>query len=158
MFYKTQTLFIIWLMTFIGGARILAQSISSDPVSYIIEAPEIVKVGDTFTISVVFNIQPNWYVYAPIDINTARGKIPTRVVFKTSESFKKIGLLKLPDSNRFFDKYRGKDVRMSQEFQVEKNTLPDKYSIKGNLVYQTCNDDICYPPVRKTIDIEIIVN
>ena len=157
MIYKIQILVACWLLLNILSSEVEAQSISGDPVSYTIEAPESVKAGDYFTIITVFNIEPGWYIYAPIDMNTTRGKIVTKVSFKVTDGFKKTGVLELPDQSRFFDTYSGNNVRMSQKFQVEKSMLPNKQTIKANIIYQTCNDDICYPPVRKKIDIVITV-
>ena len=158
MLYKIQIVITCWFMV-MGTmySQVVARRISGDPVSYTIKYPETAKAGEKFTITTVFNIESGWYVYAPIDMNTAMGKIPTKVSFKTLDGFKKLGGLELPDEDRFFDTYRGNDVRMSQKFQVEKNMLPGKYTLKANVLYQTCNEDICYPPVTKKIDIVITV-
>ena len=157
MLQKVQMLVAYLLLSSTTSTGVLVQAISGDPVSFTIEAPEAVQVGDQFTISAVFNIETGWYVYAPIDINISQGKIPTKVSFKVPDGLKIIGELELPDQNGYFDTYSGNHVRMSQSFQVEKGMLPGKQTIIANIIYQTCNDDICYPPVRKNIEIVITV-
>ncbi|MDO5971216.1 protein-disulfide reductase DsbD family protein [Flavivirga aquimarina] len=157
MFYKTQAVIVFILLLNNVGTPMVAQSTSGDPVNYTVEAPETVKAGDEFVISTVFNIAPNWYVYAPIAMNTAQGKIPTKVSFKVPAGIKKMGTLQLPDQNVFFDTYRGQNIRMSQKFQVVKDLEAGKQTIVANIIYQTCNDETCYPPVRKKIDIAITV-
>ncbi len=39
------------------------------PVSYSVQAPDTVCAGAQFKISVIFNIQEGWHVYAPLDFN-----------------------------------------------------------------------------------------
>ncbi|WP_303318439.1 protein-disulfide reductase DsbD domain-containing protein [Flavivirga abyssicola] len=157
MFYKVKIALTYCLLVSMMSSFVMAQEASKDPVSYTIEAPEMVQVGDVFTINTVFNIQPSWYVYAPVALNTSKGKIPTKVTFKVPEGVKKINGLELPDKNRFFDTYSGKDVRMCQNFEVEKGAVSGKHTIKANIIYQTCNGDICYPPVREKVDVVIKV-
>lgn len=158
MFYKIQKVVIFWVLVSVTSFQGTTQQETKDPVSYVIKAPDTIKPGDHFTISVVFDIAPNWYVYAPIDINTTLGKIPTKISFKASEGFKKMGGLELPDDSSFFDTYSGKGISMSQTFQVEKSIQPGKQTIKAHIVYQTCNGVICYPPVNENIDIVLTVN
>ena len=89
MFYKKRIVVIFWIIVSVVGMKVLAQSASGDPVSYTMEVPKVIKIGNQFTISAVFNIEPGWYVYAPIRMNTTRGKIATKVTFKVPEGIKK---------------------------------------------------------------------
>lgn len=159
MFYKAQIVVVFILLLNTKGSQLVAQVgelvAPIDPVSYTIQAPESVKSGDVFTITTVFNVETGWYVYAPIAMNTAEGKIPTKVSFKIPDGIKKIGGLELPDKNEFFNTYRGSNIRMSQKFQVDKSVTPGKLMITARIVYQTCNDDICYPPVREKTDVAV---
>ncbi|GAA3619544.1 protein-disulfide reductase DsbD domain-containing protein [Flavivirga jejuensis] len=157
MVYKVQVIVLYGLLLSITIIGALAQETSADPVSYTMESPEIVEVGKPFSITTVFNIKPEWYVYAPIDMNISQGKIPTKVTFKVPEGIKKIEELKLPDPNSFFDMYHGNGIRMSQRFLVEKNRSQDLRVIKANIVYQACNDYICYPPVSKEVNVVITI-
>ncbi|WP_299669709.1 protein-disulfide reductase DsbD domain-containing protein [uncultured Polaribacter sp.] len=154
MFYKRQ---IGWVLGVLLSMVTSISAQSSDIVSYTVEAPKTVCIDKEFTVTTVFNIQPGWYVYAPIPINAAQGKIGTKVSFKVPVGIKKIGGLELPDKDRFFDTYSGKDVQMPQKFKVAKNTATGSYTITGHILYQTCNDIICYPPVREKVAIPIII-
>ncbi|MGJ8734857.1 MAG: protein-disulfide reductase DsbD domain-containing protein [Cellulophaga sp.] len=159
MFHKAQIKVVFWMLIgTIGIQQVIAQvNVSGDPISYTVKAPENAKTGEEFTISTVFNIEPGWYIYAPIDMNIARGKIVSKVTFKVPEGIKKIGGLELPDKMVFFDTYKGNNVVMSQKFLVDENILSGKQIIQANVVYQSCNDDICYPPVRKKIDVALTI-
>lgn len=148
-------IYLIVLLILCSFNNLLAQT-NKSLVSYSIEVPKQVIIGEQFTITVVFNIQPNWYVYAPVDFNIAQGKIPTKVTFRVPAKLKSIGSLELPDQ-KGGGIYKGNGIRMSQKFEVEKSMEAGKYIIKTNIIYQTCNDDICYPPIRESVDIEINV-
>ena len=157
MFYKAEIIVVVWLLSILALLKIDAQTVSNSPVSYSVRAPEEIKVGDMFTVDIIFSIRQGWYVYAPIEMNSTLGKIPTEATFKTPECIVLVGALILPDENEFFDRYWGNDIKMSQKFRVEKCLASSKQTIMANIVYQTCNDDICYPPVRNEINIVITV-
>ena len=156
MFHNTiKAFFTIGLLVNATG-RLMAQQ-QVQPVSYTIEAPETVEAGAVFTVSAVFDIQPNWYVYAPIPMNAAQGKIPTRISFVPHKRLRFLGDLELPDESKGYDRYSGKDVRMSQRFQVPKDMALGEQAIRATVTYQTCSNNICYPPVEEEITIEITV-
>lgn len=157
MIYKTLMAMTFWMMLSTMGSLVMAQATSGDPVSYTIDSPETVKAGEAFSITTTFSTQPGWYIYAPIDMNTAQGKIATKVSFEVLAGLKEIGGLELPNNPGFLDTYWGNDIRMSQKFQIDDNVKPGKQTIRANIIYQTCNDIICYPPVRKNTDIVITV-
>ncbi|AXP80861.1 Disulfide bond corrector protein DsbC [Mariniflexile rhizosphaerae] len=157
MIYKALMIMTCWVMVGTTGPLVMAQSTSGDPVSYTIDSPETVKAGEAFSITTTFSTQPGWYIYAPIDMNTAQGKIATNVSFEVPAGLKEIGGLELPNKPGFLDTYWGNDIRMSQKFQTCENVKPGKQTIKVNIIYQTCNDYICYPPVRKKIDVVVTV-
>ncbi|MDO5969578.1 hypothetical protein Q4Q35_07150 [Flavivirga aquimarina] len=69
MFYKVQAVIVLIVLLSTTGTPVVAQSTSGVPVSYTIETPKTVLAGDTFTITVAFNIAPSWYVYALIAMN-----------------------------------------------------------------------------------------
>ena len=154
---NTLALLIVLVFTNAGLRSVQAQENTMGLVKYQIEAPKEVQTGKEFTISAVFNVQPGWFVYAPLDTNIAQGKIPTTITFKKHEQIRKVGNLILPDITKGYHTYSGTDIRMSQKFRVPKELESGKQTIEATIVYQTCNEKICFPPVRENIDIVITV-
>lgn len=144
---------VLWVV--VTNSFISAQEKDPTYVNYSCLVPENVKVGEQFEISVVFDIQPGWYVYAPIAFNSNQGKIVTKVSFSPPEGIMVLGGLKLPDGG--FGTYSGAGIAMTQKFKVAKESTKGKYTIIANILYQTCNDEICYPPVREKIAIPVNV-
>ncbi|MBN4082924.1 hypothetical protein JYT50_00905 [bacterium AH-315-A23] len=154
-FSKRYRKIIICVMLLGGIPFVSAQEEGAALVSYIYNAPEKINAGEQFEISVVFDIQPGWYVYAPVVYNANQGKIVTKVTFKLPNGIKFLGSLELPEGG--YGTYSGTGVTMTQKFQVVKEVTKGKHIIVANIVYQTCNDYICYPPVREKEDIVITV-
>lgn len=152
LYRKYQWIILVSFLMLCSCNNLKAQ-VNKGPVRYSLEVPQQVKRGEQFIITAVFSVQPNWYIYAPIEFNTAQGKIVTKVSFRVPEKLKTIGPLELPKGA--FGVFKGNNIRMSQKFEVEKNIVAGKYLIKANIIYQTCNDEICFPPIRETVDLEI---
>lgn len=132
-----------------------AQNMEEEIVKYQVKAPTRVKKNEVFTINTLFTIEPNWYIYAPDGLNAAQGKIETKVVFNTKE-FIKEGKMKLSDptikdNHRV---YEGDSIVMVQAFNAAVKS--GRYEIRGKVIYQTCNSEICLPPV--TEEIIVIIN
>ncbi|MBN4082919.1 hypothetical protein JYT50_00880 [bacterium AH-315-A23] len=154
-FSKRYSKIIICVILLGGIPFVSAQEKGTALVTYTYNAPETVRVSEPFEISVVFDIQPGWYVYAPVVYNINQGKIATKVTFKLPYGIKFLGSLESPEEG--FGTYSGTGLTMTQKFQVGKEILKGKIVIVANIVYQTCNEYICYPPVREKINIIIDV-
>lgn len=136
------------------GSRPQAQNQKPDElVSYGFKAPDAVRIGAIFEVKTIFNIQPGWYVYAPLAFNTNQGKIVTKVTFRLPDGVEFMGSMALPKGGGAT--YRGKDVTMTQRLKITKAFPDGQVVIPANVVYQTCNDYTCYPPVREKTNIEI---
>lgn len=125
-------------------------------VSYSFKAPTTVTLGGTFEINAIFNIQPGWYVYAPLSFNINQGKIVTKVTFRLPDGVEFVGSMALPEGQTT---YKGNKVTMTQKFKISKAFPDGQVVIQANVVYQTCNEYICYPPVKekKLITIQISI-
>lgn len=147
------TIFGLALVLVLGKGN--AQDVEDGIVKYKVSPPSEVRVGSKFQIDVIFTVKPDWYIYAPNGLNAELGKIETKVVF-ISNGLPKTGVVKIPtpsikDGHKV---YEGDSIVMSQTFSA--TFKPGRYEIKGKITYQTCNSDICLPPV--TEDIVAIVN
>ncbi len=146
---------IIFLLCLSPGfiSPVWAQEESKEPVSYSIQAPDKICAGEHFKITTIFDIREGWHVYALIDGNIGMGKSVTRVSFKLPEGIKTVGPLQLPKGAI----YTGKGIQMTQKFQLAKEVPKGKLNIIVKIVYQCCNEEMCYPPVRKKVNITIEV-
>lgn len=145
---------IICAFLFIGLSPQAQNQKPDELVSYSFKAPTTVTIGDIFEINAIFNIQQGWYVYAPLSFNINQGKIVTKVTFRLPDGVEFVGSMVLPEGQTT---YTGNNVIMTQKFKIKKDFPDGKVVIPANVVYQTCNEYICYPPVKekKLITIQI---
>jgi hypothetical protein len=129
-------------------------------VQYVLEKPDIVSRGKEFDVSVLFSVQPQWYIYAPTGVNAAQGMIETQVVFILPPGLSRVGKIKLPETTfkNGHEIYEGKNIAMTQTIRVPSDLSPGIYEIKGKVIWQTCNSDICLPPISDKISMTITVN
>jgi DsbC/DsbD-like thiol-disulfide interchange protein len=137
----------------------LLQGRAPDVVHYTIQQPAEVKRGSTFEISVLFTVKPNWYIYAPTGINEAQGMIETNVVFSLPRGIVREGKMKLPDPHykNGHQVYEGDSIMISQVLKIVPGLKPGPYEIEGKVTWQTCNSDMCLPPVTDAIRVCIQV-
>ena len=120
---------------------------SEKSVTYKIDAPKELKLGQDMEIKVTFDMGEGWYIYAPTESNIAKGLILSGIKFIAPEGMK-IGEVKTPkpSNNSMADIYKGKGVIMTQRLISTKELVPGVYKIKGTVNYQACNSDYCEPP------------
>jgi hypothetical protein len=147
--YPATTVVLLLLVTAIGEAQIDEDEI----VRYRLNAPTEVQRGTSFSIDVLFTVQPDWYIYAPGGANAAQGKIETTVVFTSSPGITKAGRMDVPDPilKDGHQVYEGDSITMRQDFNVASTIKSGKYQIKGKIIYQTCNSEICLPPESEEV-------
>lgn len=147
---------LIAFLTTVFSYPSIAREDDDNPVKYSYKFSDSIQSGKQFEIKVIIDIKEGWYIYAPTDINSAQGKVGTKVTFRLPAGIKTIGKIKLPgDNNEMLGIYSGNNVIMSQKFEITKTMKTGEYSIIANLTYQSCNDNICLPPVQKEIIIPI---
>lgn len=130
-----------------------------DIVTFAIHKPGEVKHGDVVQIDVMFRVAPNWYIYAPTGSNAAQGMIETNVIFTLPKGITRSGKMKLSESvfKNGHEILEGDSIRMSQQLAVASSLKQGEYAIKGKVTWQTCNGDICLPPVTEEINAVIRV-
>lgn len=117
------------------------------PVKYKLTAPASVSAGTEFDVTVTFDIDSNWHIYAPTGNNAAQGMIETKVKYDLPEGIKAVGSLYFPEGEVLY----GKGVEMVQTLQATKGLKAGKYTIKTKIGYQACNPQLCLPPVVEKI-------
>lgn len=130
-----------------------AQEINEEIVTYKVIAPSQIKKGKLFSINVLFKVQPNWYIYAADGNNAVQGKIETKVNFTSDQGLFKLKNIQIPEAV-FKDGqsiYQGDSILISQQFNVVEHLASGRYEIKGKIIYQTCNSEICLPPITEEV-------
>jgi DsbC/DsbD-like thiol-disulfide interchange protein len=123
------------------------------PVRYTFAAPKLVSAGKEFDVKVVFDMAAGWHIYAPTGRNAANGMIETTVKFDVPEGIETVGAVLFPEGEVFY----GKGIEMVQTLQAKDGVKSGKYSIDAKVRYQTCNADMCLPPVTETVSAVIEV-
>ncbi len=164
MIYKKQhyrilmlSLFIFWIsFGSINPARAQKES-ERPPVSYTVQVPDTVMAGEQFLVSIVFDIAESWYIYAPTGNNTAQGMVETKINFELPEGITTVRKIKWPKpySKGSYEVYEGKDITISQAFVTKPRLKSGSYGIKAKVRYQTCNENMCLPPIKEKFTIKV---
>jgi len=98
------------------------------------------------------NIDPGWHVYSM----TTGGAIPTRITLKPNPAIARARIYQ-PTPRRAFDKNFGLETETFEnsvafliELELRPDAQPGNTEVAAEVRYQTCNDRLCIPPVRRT--------
>ena len=147
---KTAVLF-VWLLM-----PLLAQAQMMDPVTFTVtDAPDEVKAGERFTVSIQAQIEGDWHLYS-INNDPEAGPFPTE--FSSASSVLQIAG-EVQESEPVVEVDPNFNVELGWHTRQATFTVPMSFSAKatkaGALVvevfYQVCNDRVCLPPKTKTI-------
>lgn len=115
------------------------------------------KIGtDIFKVTLTATIDDGWYVYSQ-DL-AGKGPVPTRIKFDNNPDIVFEGkTLETGDKKEVFDQNFNTSVTKLQGKttyeQLVKLNNKGILSVKGKLLYMTCNGEMCMPP--KNIDFNI---
>lgn len=131
----------------------------AEPVSYFTDAIAPVRRGESFTASVHFVIRTPWYLYAPTGINADQGVIESSVTWLLPADIVRDGRPRLPATHfkNGFEVMSGSDEVITQKFRTLQSARVGTYQIKGRIVWQSCSDQLCLPPVADEIVLNITV-
>jgi DsbC/DsbD-like thiol-disulfide interchange protein len=127
-------------------------------VRYSIQRPDEVRQGEKFAVGVLFMVKPGWYIYAPTGANASQGMIETSVRFSLPRGIVRAGKMKVPDPHfkNGHEVYEGDSIMVSQALKIAPGLTPGQYEIKGQVTWQTCNSDLCLPPI--TAEVVILID
>ena len=123
----------------------------SGPVTVSIEAtknPDGYEVP--MVIRVKFKMDSGWYLYADTKHNRESGYVPTTIEFVSCEGAKESGKVSTPEmfNPEGVAKYQGKELLFEQVFRIGRKYFEEKNKrVDVKVTYQTCNKDMCLPPV-----------
>ncbi|MBL1411456.1 redoxin domain-containing protein [Sphingobacterium faecale] len=121
-------------------------------VNHTVSSPDQVNAGDTIAVTLTLEIQPGWYIYSSEDINSRQGMHTLQWQFQQLASgIKAVGDPAYPEPlpNGQYSVYMGKGNIITQRFIVDENIAKDKLTLRGKLIYQACDDEMCYPPMTE---------
>jgi len=126
-------------------------------VQYNVTAPAAVRASQLFDVTIHFNIEEGWHIYAPTSIDNGQGMIVTSVTFELPRLWHTMGPLELPKSTvkGLTEVYKGKDIIINQKILAPIFLKRGVYKVKCKVAFQTCNDDRCLPPQEDTIELNI---
>lgn len=150
---------IMLFFVLLAGIAMIQEQQANNIVQYTIQQPAEVRPGSAFRVDILFTIQSGWYIYAPTGANAAQGMIETNVTFSLPRGIVREGKMKLPDPHfkNGHEVYEGDSIMVSQALKIAPGLKPGPYEIEGTIIWQTCNSDICLPPVTDEIRILIDV-
>jgi hypothetical protein len=143
------------------------KSAQEGPVQYEIKAPAAMQKYKEGVLEVKLTVADGWYTYVDNAANLKTGFSPTQIKVQLPEGFETVGDLVKPTSQikAGLEVYKGSLV-FQQRFRViqsagEKQGLISgkSYPINIQIGYQTCNDQLCLPPVEEqsTVTINYII-
>jgi Disulphide bond corrector protein DsbC len=119
------------------------------------------KVGsDVFKVTITANIDEGWYVYSQ-DLSN-KGPVPTHINFDNNPQLVFEGKpIELGDKKEVFDQNFNTNITklLGKTTYTQLIKLSDKSretSVKGKLLYMTCNGEMCMPP--KNVNFNISLN
>ncbi len=123
-------------------------------------SPEQVRPGDRAELRIDCQVLPGWHVYSPDFKGTG---IPTQLKLDEGPILAE-GALKFPAPKSYRDQALGEEVRtlegtfqISQLLRVSGEAPPGKVKVSGQLLYQTCSETVCNPPVTLPVAAELEV-
>jgi Disulphide bond corrector protein DsbC len=121
-----------------------------------------VSPGKSAQVEVRFRVNPGYHVnsHTPgLDL-----LIPTTLEFKPTDKIK-AGKIAYPAGEQLALEFSPKDklsvysgdLAIQVPVMAAKDAAPGQYALKGELQYQACNDNSCFPPKNLPVEIKVVV-
>lgn len=150
---------IIPVFLFILSLPLLAQAQIPDPVTLTVtKAPDQIKTGETFSVTIQADIKGNWHMYS-INLPEDAGPFPTKI---TASEFLEIdGTIK--ESEPLIEYDPNFKTEVGWHSREATFTIPLKLTetpsskLTVDILYQVCNDRLCMPPKTKSVVLPVKV-
>ncbi len=130
----------------------------AEPVKWSFKSEKILNSDSDYEITLIADIQEGWYVYSQEILG--RGPIPTKINFEQNPNLLLQGKpVEVGEKREAFDQNFNINVtKLSGTTQfIQKAIVKGGLgTIKGQLLYMTCNGQICLPPKR--INFDVVLN
>ena len=126
-------------------------------------APITLAAGKTAKVEVRFRVNPGYHVNS--NHPGSELLIPTEIEFATAPAKLTIGKIAYPkgeelalqfDPKEKLSVYTG-DVAVMVPLSAAKDAKAGDYTVKGELHYQACNDNSCFPPKSLPVEVKVRV-
>lgn len=146
------------ILTLLLGLFLCSQAEAqlAEPVQWSFQAEKL--NSEIFKVTLSATIDEGWYVYSQ-DL-AGKGPVPTRINFEPNQAFVLEGRIQeTGDKKEEFDqnfnisvtKLKGKTTYI----QYVKLSGNDVVSVKGKLMYMSCNGEMCLPPKKVDFNISL---
>lgn len=146
------------LLFLLGG---LLKADFDDPVTLSAEAVESSRAGEVLNIRVLAEMDEEWHIYAIYDVPD--GPIPTQISV-AGDAVQKIGRIQEPVPTIEWDDGFEMETRFHSggaEFIIpvllKEDLSPGNKTVSANVIYQVCNEALCYPPKEVKLNVPITV-
>ncbi len=127
-----------------------------DPVDWEMSVSETSDTEATLTFKAT--LEEGWHIYA-LDLPSDEGPLPTEFTFETSDKYELLGD---PDQGKYITDY-DPNFQMDLNYfadraeftQKIKRISPSDFSVKGELSFMVCNDEMCLPPEYIEINLKV---
>ena len=136
---------------------LFATVVFAQEVVWRVTAPDSIRAGEEGEIQVVFDVAAPWYIYVPGGGGSADGMVETRISFEATDVIQ-TAEPRYPEETSYASEYlvyEGEGVTITQPFRVRPRTAQGQYRLDGIIEYQVCKFDICLPPARERVRVEI---
>jgi hypothetical protein len=132
-----------------------AQAQLSEPVNWSFAAT---KLSNTeYQVTLTANIEDGWYVYS--QETPTKGPVPTKINFDQNPNIILDGKpQEIGQKKEGFDQNFGTNVIKLEgktQFVQKVKVVGNTPSVKGSLVFMTCNGQMCMPPTNVKFDVPL---
>lgn len=112
--------------------------------------------SETSQISIKAKMNEGWHIYS-LDVDESIGPVPTSIEFNENDQLVLLGNVEAPEPKLEYDENFGGDLKFYENEVLFKQGIDVKESTKlsGTVVYMSCNNEMCYPPVEVNFELEI---
>ena len=103
-------------------------------------------------------METGWHVYAT-QLPSDQGPLPTAITFTPSDAYYLVDGVKEPEPEKADDPNFGMVLHFHSVPTVFSQTIARKsaaaFTVKGEVEYMACNDQMCLPPVKVPFSIDV---
>jgi DsbC/DsbD-like thiol-disulfide interchange protein len=119
--------------------------------------PSTPQPGDTFQIIVRVRIAGGYHIYGTNSLQSPFSPTPLTLALPPEVDPVREWIATPPMMTRAGERVYTDAVQFRRAFRVRLNAAPRRLSIKGELLCQACNDDVCFPARKLPISTSVVV-
>ena len=132
-----------------------AKAQMAEPVSWTFTATKL--SNSEYQVTLTANIEQGWYVYS--QEMPKKGPVPTKIDFEKNPNIVLDGKpLEVGSKKEVFDANFNMNVIKLEgktQFVQKVKIVGDALSVRGNLVFMTCNGEMCMPPAKVNFNVPL---